>query len=265
MRLLLTGGSFKVSSTSAARMPPAHWQHVRPKAVRHGEGYSLQTCYEKAQTMRPTGFIFDLDGVITDTAEYHYHSWQRLADEIGIPFNRADNDALRGLPRRRSLDLVLKGRVLPEEEMQRLMTLKNDYYRAFLSEITPDDLLPGVGDFLQAARAAGIKIGLGSASRNAHDVLARLGVTPLFDAIGDGGSVVHQKPAPDLFVWVAGALLLPPNQCVVFEDAEAGIDAAKTGGFWTVGIGPAERVGHAHRRIDDLICVTFNDFLPPLM
>lgn len=212
-----------------------------------------------------TGFIFDLDGVITDTAEYHYRSWQRLADELGIPFSREANDALRGVPRRRSLELVLKGKTLPEDEMQRLMTLKNDYYRAFLSEVTPDGLLPGVGDFLNAARAAGIKIGLGSASKNARDVLERLGVMALFDAIGDGNSVVNQKPAPDLFVWVAGALRLPPNQCVVFEDAEAGIDAARTGGFWTVGIGPAERVGHAHRRIDSFNHVTINDFLPPLM
>jgi beta-phosphoglucomutase len=212
-----------------------------------------------------TGFIFDLDGVITDTAEYHYRSWQRLADELGIPFSREDNDALRGVPRRRSLELVLKGKALPEDEMQRLMTLKNDYYRAFLTEVTPDGLLPGVGDALGAARAAGIRIGLGSASKNARDVLERLGVMGLFDAIGDGNSVVNQKPAPDLFVWVAGALRLPPNQCVVFEDAEAGVDAAKTGGFWTVGIGPVERVGHAHRRIDGFIGVTINDFLPPLM
>jgi len=215
--------------------------------------------------MTPTGFIFDLDGVITDTAEYHYRSWQRLADELGIPFSREDNDALRGVPRRRSLELVLKGRTLPEDEMQRLMTLKNDYYRAFLTEVTPDGLLPGVGDFLNAARAAGIRIGLGSASKNARDVLERLGVMALFDAIGDGNSVTNQKPAPDLFVWVAGALRLPPERCVVFEDAEAGIDAAKAGGFWTVGLGPAERVGHAHRRINGFIGVTINDFLPPLM
>ena len=215
--------------------------------------------------MTPTGFIFDLAGVITDTAEYHYRSWQRLADELSIPFSREDNDALRGVPRRRSLELVLKGRTLPEDEMQRLMTLKNDYYRAFLTEVTPDGLLPGVGDFLNAARAAGIRIGLGSASKNARDVLERLGVMALFDAIGDGNSVTNQKPAPDLFVWVAGALRLPPERCVVFEDAEAGIDAAKAGGFWTVGLGPAERVGHAHRRINGFIGVTINDFLPPLM
>lgn len=210
------------------------------------------------------GFIFDLDGVITDTAEYHYLSWQRLADELEIPFSREDNDALRGVPRRRSLELVLKGRTLPEDEMQRLMTLKNDYYRSFLSRVSPDDLLPGVGAFLDQARAQGIKIGLGSASKNARDVLERLGVMPLFDAIGDGSSVANQKPAPDLFVWVAGGLRLPPSQCVVFEDAEAGIDAAKAGGFWTVGLGPAERVGHAHRRLDGLRGANVHSFLPPL-
>ncbi len=215
--------------------------------------------------MADYGFIFDLDGVITDTAEYHYRSWQRLADELAIPFSREDNDALRGVPRRASLELVLKGRELPEDEIQRLMALKNDYYRSFLTLVTAADLLPGVGDFLNEARAQGVKIGLGSASKNARDVLDRLGVMPLFDAIGDGSSVVNQKPAPDLFVWVAGALRLPPTQCVVFEDAEAGIDAAKAGGFWTVGLGPAERVGHAHRRLDSLEGTTFIDFLPPLM
>lgn len=208
-------------------------------------------------------FIFDLDGVITDTAEYHYRSWQRLADEIGVPFTRVDNDALRGVSRRRSLELLLKGRILPEDDMQVLMTRKNDYYRAFLGEITPVDLLPGVADFLNEARALGVKIGLGSASKNARDVLERLGVMSLFDAIGDGYSVVNPKPAPDLFVWVAGAFLLPPERCVVFEDAEAGIDAAKAGGFWTVGLGPAERVGHAHRVVAHLEGARAGDFLPP--
>jgi beta-phosphoglucomutase len=212
----------------------------------------------------PAGFIFDLDGVITDTAEYHYRSWQRLADELGIPFSREENDALRGVARRRSLELVLKDRVLPEDEIQRLMTLKNDYYRAYLSEITPEALLPGVAEFLDATRAAGIRIGLASASKNARDVLEKLGIIDLFDALGDGHSVVHAKPAPDLFLWVAGRLDLNPAECVVFEDAESGVEAALSGGFNVVGLGPRQRVGKAHRVLETLAGHEPHGFVPPL-
>ncbi len=190
------------------------------------------------------GFIFDLDGVITDTAELHYQSWKVVADAEGLPFTREDNEQLRGVSRRESLERLLKGRPMPEEQKQAIMTRKNDIYRQKLTTLTPDDLLPGVRSFLDQARARGIKIGLGSASKNARDVLASLGVTALFDAIGDGHSVVNPKPAPDLFVWVAGRLDLNPAQTVVFEDAEAGIDAAKAGGFRTIGIGHAN-VSHA--------------------
>ncbi|GAB4554589.1 MAG: beta-phosphoglucomutase [Anaerolineae bacterium] len=208
-----------------------------------------------------TAFIFDLDGVITDTAEYHYLSWKRLADEEGIPFTREDNEALRGVSRRESLIRLLKGRTLPESTMQAWMTRKNDYYRTYLKQITPADLLDGVADFLHAARAAGIKLGLGSASKNARDVLHGLQIEALFDVIGDGNSVVRTKPAPDLFVWVAGALGATPQQCVVFEDAEAGIEAAKTAGMHTVGIGAGERLvmadivlpSLANAQVDDLL------------
>jgi beta-phosphoglucomutase len=211
-----------------------------------------------------TGYIFDLDGVITDTADYHYRSWRRLADEEGLPFTREDNEALRGVSRRRSLELLLKGRTLPEETMQEYMIRKNEYYLAYLEEITPADLLPGVKDFLDEARQAGIKLGLGSASRNARAVCESLGIVDYFDAFGDGYSVVNPKPAPDLFIWVAGGLNLNPQHCIVFEDAEAGIEAALNGGFWTVGIGPEERVGAAHRVIEHLDGAHITDFSLPL-
>ena len=191
-------------------------------------------------------FLFDLDGVITDTAEYHYRAWKRLADEEKVPFTREDNEHLRGVSRLESLRLLLKGRTLTDDQMQDWMERKNNYYRAYLSEVTPADLLPGVGAFLQEAKAAGIKLGLGSASKNAVDVIRNLGVSPLFDAIGDGFSVSNSKPAPDLFIWVAGRLNVYPARSVVFEDAEAGIEAALKAGMFTVGIGPAERVGKAH-------------------
>lgn len=198
------------------------------------------------------GLIFDLDGVITDTAEFHFRSWERLAQEEGLTFTRHDNEALRGVSRRASLELMLKGNIRPEPEMEAMMTRKNAYYLDYVSHMTPADLLKGVGDFLYTARDMGFKLGLGSASKNARLVCERLKVLSLFDVIGDGFSVVNGKPAPDLFVWVAGGLGLSPADCSVFEDAEAGIDAALAGGFYTVGIGPQERVGKAHRLIAGL-------------
>jgi len=206
------------------------------------------------------GLIFDLDGVITDTAEYHFLSWQRLAEDEGLTFTRQDNEALRGVSRRASLELMLKGKIFPEAKMQEMMTRKNAYYLDYVAHMTPDDLLKGVGEFLHEARALGFKIGMGSASKNARLVCDRLQILPLFDVIGDGFSVVNGKPAPDLFVWVAGGLGLPPSDCVVFEDAEAGIDAALAGGFYAVGIGPAERVGKAHRLIAGLHEVNPREF-----
>jgi beta-phosphoglucomutase len=183
------------------------------------------------------GFIFDLDGVITDTAEYHYRAWKRLADEEGIPFTREDNEALRGVSRRESLSRMLKGRPIEEATAQAWMERKNDYYLADLDNITAQDVLPGVAALLAEARANGLRIGLGSASKNARMVLNRLGMLVAFDAIGDGYCVVNPKPAPDLFIWVAGALGVYPTQALVFEDAEAGVDAAHQGGFRTVGLG----------------------------
>ena len=211
-----------------------------------------------------SAFIFDLDGVITDTAEYHYRAWKRLADEEGLPFNREDNEALRGVSRRESLLRLLKGKVLPEPQMEAYMARKNEYYRAFLAQITPADLLEGVADFLAQARAHGITIGLGSASRNARDVLNGLGITDQFDAIGDGYSVSRTKPAPDLFVWVAGRLNVPPAECVVFEDAEAGIAAARECGMYTVGIGEPTRVGAADLILPNLAGVSVSQILSKL-
>lgn len=205
-------------------------------------------------------FIFDLDGVITDTAELHFRAWKRLADEEGIPFTREDNEHLRGLSRRASLERMLAGRQVDEETMQVWMTRKNEYYRDSLKTLTPADLLPGADAFLRAARAAGLRTGLGSASKNAQDVLSALHVIDLFDVVGDGHSVINAKPAPDLFVWVAGGLGVSPQEAVVFEDAAAGVEAALVGGFYAVGVGTAG-VDAAHIVIDGLAQITPEDVI----
>ncbi len=212
----------------------------------------------------PAAFVFDLDGVITDTAEYHYRAWKRLADEESVPFTREDNEALRGVSRRQSLLLLLKGRVLPEDQMEAWMTRKNDYYRAFLHDVSPKDLLPGVDSFLSEAKARGLKLGIASASKNAKDVLNNLGILDLLDAVGDGYSVSNPKPAPDLFVWVAGRLDVTPVQTVVFEDAEAGVQAALAGGMYAVGLGPSSRVGKAHLVLPNLDGARVEDVLNTL-
>jgi len=195
--------------------------------------------------MEIKGVIFDLDGVITDTAEYHYLAWKRLADEQGIPFNRVDNEALRGVSRRESLNLMLKGRQIPESQAQAWMERKNDYYREMLSQITPADVLPGALPLLRELRQSGIKIAIASASKNARDVLNSLGLIDSIDVLCDGYSVSEPKPAPDLFLFAAQQLGLPPSVCVVVEDAEAGVEAALSAGMRCIGLGPPARVGKA--------------------
>lgn len=207
------------------------------------------------------GFIFDLDGVITETSELHYQSWRQLADEEGLPFTREDNEQLRGVSRRQSLMLLLKGKTISEAMMQDYMTRKNNYYHDYLQSMTPDDSLLGVREFLADARAKNIKLGIGSASRNARPVLEKLDLLDTFEIIGDGYSVVNGKPAPDLFVWVAGGLQLPPQDVVVFEDAEAGIAAAQAAGCKTIGIGSPNNVGKADKIVSGIDALTVDEVL----
>lgn len=210
------------------------------------------------------GFIFDLDGVLTDTAEFHYRAWQRLADEEGLPFDRQANEKLRGVSRRESLRLILGERVYPEAQIQAMMERKNRYYLQAIETITPQDLLPGARELLQEIRAARLKSAVGSASKNAGEVLDRLGLGPLLDAVSDGYSVEHPKPAPDLFLHAAAQLGLPPAECVVVEDAAAGVEAARAGGFHSIGLGPQERVGQAEAVFPSLDGVHLADILRAL-
>jgi beta-phosphoglucomutase len=189
--------------------------------------------------------LLDLDGVITDTAEYHYLGWKRLAEEEGIPFTREDNEALRGVSRRESLMRMLKGQQIDEATAQAWMERKNNYYRQSLQQITPDDMLPGVADLLAAAKQADLKLAVVSASRNAPDVVQRLGIASQFDAVITGGHAGRAKPAPDHFLLAARELGLSPAECIGIEDAAAGVDAILAAGMIAVGLGPVERVGDA--------------------
>jgi beta-phosphoglucomutase len=200
------------------------------------------------------GFIFDLDGVITDTAELHYLAWKKLANDMGWAFDREVNESLRGVSRMDSIHIIRKhnNAEVEESKLVELATLKNDIYVDSLDQMTPDDYLPGAQELLNLLRVEGFKVALGSASKNSSKVLTQLGAKKYFDVIGDGNSVSKSKPAPDIFLFGAEHLGLEPEECIVYEDAEAGVDAAKAGGFYTVGIGPEERVGHADIRFDSM-------------
>lgn len=200
------------------------------------------------------GFIFDLDGVITDTAESHYEAWKKLSDDMDWAFDHEVNDKLRGISRMDSIQVILdhNNTTLDEETLAALATKKNDIYVASLETMTPDDYLPGAKELLTHLRTEGFSVALGSASKNAVKVLQQLNASGYFDVIGDGNSVSKSKPEPDIFLYGAEKLNLQPEECIVFEDAESGIDAAKAGGFHSVGIGPEERVGHADLRFDTM-------------
>jgi len=185
--------------------------------------------------------IFDLDGVIVDTAKYHYKAWKRLANELGFDFTEEQNELLKGLSRTRSLEIILGigGVVLSAEEQAIQAARKNDWYVDMIRHMQPDEVLPGAREFLESLREAGVKTALGSASKNAGTILEKVGLADLFDVVVDGNSVTASKPDPEVFLKGAAGLHADPAYCVVFEDAVAGIQAAKAGGMKAVGIGDA--------------------------
>ncbi|MBN1642437.1 MAG: beta-phosphoglucomutase [Anaerolineae bacterium] len=237
---------------------PRGWRRLRFRLSHLGKRYEL----DLQPRVGPPHFravIFDLDGVLTNTSEYHYLGWKRLADEESIPFDRDANESLRGVPRRESLMRLLDGRPASEDEIAEMMDRKNRYYQEYIALVTPADLLPGALELLDELHDAGIAVAIGSASKNAHTVIERLQIAHRIDAIADGYSVSRQKPAPDLFLHAAAQLGMCADECVVVEDAASGVDAALAGGMWTVGIGPRERVGHAHVVLPNLEGVRWTD------
>lgn len=185
------------------------------------------------------GLLFDLDGVIVDTARLHYRAWKRLADELGIPFTKQDNERLKGVSRLQSLEIVLSigKRVVPAAEKERLCDRKNRWYLESIGTLTPSDLLPGALDFLRLVRSRGRRTALASASKNAPAIVGRLEIAEHFDTVVDGSQIHRTKPDPEIFLVCAERLKLPRANCVVFEDAVAGIEAAHAAGMPAVGIG----------------------------
>lgn len=198
--------------------------------------------------------IFDLDGVIVDTAIYHYKAWKRLANELGFDFTEEDNEKLKGVSRVRSLELILQwgGVAKTEAEKDELATRKNNWYVEMIGRMTPTEILPGAKEFLEACRSVGIKTALGSASKNSMTILEKINLTYLFDAIIDGNKVSKAKPDPEVFLKGAKELNTPPAECVVFEDAIAGVQAAINGGMKVVGIGLPDVLAGANLVISGL-------------
>ena len=194
-----------------------------------------------------TGVIFDLDGVICFTDKYHYQAWKRVADKLGIEFNETINNRLRGVSRMDSLEIILEryDGTLSQAEKEALATEKNDLYRQLLSGMSPADLSPEVKETLDVLRAAGLKLAIGSSSKNTKFILERLGLSGYFDAISDGTNIIRSKPDPQVFLMAADFLGMKPESCLVVEDAQAGIQAACAGGFDSAGLGEAAACGKA--------------------
>lgn len=206
------------------------------------------------------GVIFDLDGVIVSTDGLHYRAWKQMADAEGIYFDERINDRLRGVSRMASLEIILERatREYSESEKQLLAECKNGIYKELLSSLTPNDLLPGVAETLRTLRERGYKLAIGSSSKNTPIILKYIGLEGFFDAVSDGNNITHSKPDPEVFLVASQLLNLQPSDCCVVEDAIAGIDAGRAGGFATVAIGSAsgyEHADHSIQRADDLLSI----------
>ncbi len=204
------------------------------------------------------GIIFDLDGVIVSTDEQHYLGWQALADKLGIPFSREVNNRFRGVSRMACMDILAQigGKDYSEEEKVAYATWKNDYYRELLKQMSPADLTDEVKDTLDALRAKGLKLAIGSSSKNAKFILERIGLADYFDAISDGTNITKSKPDPEVFLKAAAFLGLEPRDCLVVEDATSGVDAAHAGGMKAAAVGDA-----ASKNYGDYILASFSHLL----
>ena len=213
--------------------------------------------------MTTQAFIFDLDGVIVSTDNYHYLGWKQMADEEGIYFDREINERLRGVSRMESLSIILEraARQYSQAEKDDMATRKNTYYRNLLDNLSPADILPGVAQLLKDLRGLGIKLAIGSSSRNTPLILRKIGLDNFFDAVADGNEITNSKPDPEVFLLAAEKLGIPPARCVVVEDAEAGVEAALAAGMKVVGVGSASASPRASLQAPDLSTVRAADLI----
>ncbi len=212
--------------------------------------------------IKPQALIFDLDGVLANTIDLHNAAWKSLADAEGVPFSAADMDRTRGWHRREIMVKLLAPRPLSTADFDRLSKHKDDLYQTALYRQNPESLLlPGALDLIHAARRNHLKVGVASSSTSARQVLRQAAILDQLDAVADGHTVRRSKPAPDVFIWVAGALGIPPANAIAFEDAEAGVQAALTAGMFVVGVGHLELVEAAHLHYSGLDSVDLDEIL----
>jgi beta-phosphoglucomutase len=204
--------------------------------------------------METAACIFDLDGVIVDTAKYHFLAWKRLSDQLGINFTEEDNERLKGVSRMSSLEIILEigKRKVDEKLKQEYATKKNNWYVEYISKMTPDEILPGCLSFINELRKADIRVAVGSASKNTPMILDRVGILDLFDAVADGNIVKKAKPDPEVFIKAAEMIGIIPEKCVVFEDAVAGVKAALNAHMMCIGVGSCAILKEAHFVISGL-------------
>lgn len=227
----------------------------------HGRAIALDTAAQTIARPGIDGVIFDLDGVLTDTAENHYQAWKRLADEHGIPFDREINEGLKGVDRPNSLRCILDaaGAQVDAPTFAAMLAQKNAYYVESIANFSPASLFPGALPLLVACRQAGLKIGLASASRNAAVLVERMGITRLFDHITDSATITRGKPDPEIFLETARALGVAPKSCLGIEDASAGIEAIRSAGMVAFGVGPENLLPNADRVFPDIASIALRD------
>ncbi len=198
--------------------------------------------------------IFDLDGVIVSTDDCHYRAWKKMADEEGIYFDRKINNRLRGVSRMASLDIVLERaeKEYSESEKQALAERKNNYYKELICELTPNDILPGALKVLENLKENGIKIAIGSSSKNTPIILKQIGLDNFFDAVSDGNNITHSKPNPEVFLKAAEMLKIAPLDCMIVEDADAGIEAGKRAGMKTLSVQGAKGADYEMHSLEDV-------------
>lgn len=207
--------------------------------------------------------IFDLDGVIVSTDEFHYLAWKQLADAEGIPFDRADNERLRGVSRMESLDILLEKAAKHYGDTAKvdMAERKNTIYRRLLDRLSPTDLLPGVAAVLAGLRTRGVKIAIGSSSKNAGPILLAIGLADTFDAVADGTHITRSKPDPEVFTLAAHRVGVLPEHCLVVEDAHAGVEAGLAAGMRVLAVGSAAEHPSATLRAKDLSAISLEELL----